>query len=114
MCGEVCLLISVGQLIESHIILAVSFGQFEAAEGNSIHMSWDVSYPDVSCAIPRDIIPYEVSRLLEIRNTKITNVKTESALLLVNYATECALVATYMGWIVAKITFAGASVITFF
>ncbi len=34
-------------------------------------------------------------------------VKTESVLLLVNYATGCVPVATYTAWILVKITFAG-------
>ena len=38
----------------------------------------------------------ERSDLSEIRNMEIMNVKTESALHLVNYATECVPVATYM------------------
>ena len=38
----------------------------------------------------------EAFDLLEIRNTKATNVRTESVLLLVNYAIECVPVATYM------------------
>ncbi|KAH9171589.1 hypothetical protein EDB89DRAFT_1906868 [Lactarius sanguifluus] len=61
--------------------------QFEAAQRKSVHMSWDVSCPTA-------------------RNTKTTNVRTESALLLVNYATECAPAVTYMDWILTKTTFA--------
>jgi hypothetical protein len=83
-------------LVEVDVILAVPFGQFEAAKRKSHHMSWDVPHPYVSCATPREIMSYEAYHLSEIRNTKITNVRTESALLFVNYATECVPVATYM------------------
>ena len=37
--------------------------------------------------------------------------RSESALPLVNYATECVLAATYMGWHLIKIISAGASII---
>ena len=81
----------------SCIILAMSFGQFEAAKQKNVHMSWDVSYPDVSFATAHEIRSYEVSRRSEIRNMKTTNVRIENALLLVNCATECVLAAIYMG-----------------
>jgi hypothetical protein len=97
MCGQVSLFISGGYWIESDLILAVSFGQFESAERKSAHMSWDVSYANVSCATPREMMSYEASRPSEIRNTLITNARIESALLLVNYATECVPAATFMG-----------------
>jgi hypothetical protein len=97
MCGQVCLLISGGYLIESDIILAVSFGQFEAAERKSAHMSWDMPYANVSYATYREILSYEASRRSGIRNTEITNVRIECALLLVNCATECVPAVTSMG-----------------
>ena len=78
-------------------MLAVSFGQFEAAQRKSVHMSWDVSYPDVSRATTREIMSYEASRRSEEMNTKITNVRIENAPLLVNYATECVPAVTSMG-----------------
>ena len=53
----------------------------------------------------------ETSDLSEIRNTQIMNVKTEIAQHLVNYATECVPVATYMAYLLAKITFAGKSIV---
>ena len=59
-------------------------------------MSWDVSYPNVSDATPCEIMSHEAPRRSEIRNTEITNVRTESALLLVNCATEYVPAATYM------------------
>ena len=82
-------------MIES-AILAVPFSRFEAAKRKSVHMSWDVSCSNVSPATPREIMSHEALRRSEIRNTEITNVRIESALLLVNYATECVPVATYM------------------
>ena len=45
-------------------------------------------------ATPCGILSYEAFDP-EIRNTKTTNVRTESVLLLVNYATECVPVVTY-------------------
>ena len=84
-------------MIESDIILAMSFGQLEAVERESSHMFWDVSYANVSIATRREILSYKAPRRSEIRNTKITNVRIENALLLVNCATECVPVATYMG-----------------
>ena len=78
-------------------MLAVSFGQFDAAQRKSVYMSWDVSYPDVSRATSRGILSYEASRRSEETNTQITNVRIENAPLLVNYATECVPAVTYMG-----------------
>ena len=97
MCGQVRLLVSGHYLIDSDVISAVSFGWFEATERKSDHMSWDVSYLDVSCGTPRKIRSYESPHHSAIRNTKTTNVRKESALLLVNYAIECVPAATYMG-----------------
>ena len=74
-------------------------------------MSWDMSCPNVSDATTRGIMYYQPPRLPEIRNTEITNVRAETALLLVNYATECVPAATSMGWMWAKRTFAGASIV---
>jgi hypothetical protein len=59
-------------------------------------MSWDVPYFYVSYVTRSEISPTN-PRHTEIRNTKTTNARRESALLLVNYATECVLVATCMG-----------------
>jgi glutathione peroxidase-family protein len=59
-------------------------------------MSWDVPYFDVSHVTCHEISLTKL-RVTEIRSTKTTNVRRESALLLVNYATECVLVATYTG-----------------
>jgi hypothetical protein len=97
MCGRVCLSISGGYLIEPDITLAVSFGQFEVAERKSAHMPWDVSYTNVSYATHCEILSYEASRRSEIRNTEITTVRIENALLLVNCASECVPAVTYMG-----------------
>src|SRR5258708_19020879 len=110
MCGQVCLLISGGCLIESDNMLAASLGQSEAAQRKSVHMSWDVSYPDVSRATTREIMSYEASRRSEEMNTKITNVRIENAPLLVNYATECVPAVTFLGLILNQINLPGASI----
>jgi hypothetical protein len=94
MCGQVCPLTSGGYLIEPDIVLAVSFGRFEAAERKGAHMSWDVSFANVSYATYREISSYEASRRSGIKNTEITNVRIEHALLLVNCANECVLAVT--------------------
>ena len=97
MCGQVRLVISGRYLIDLDVILAVSFGWFETAQRKGDYMSWDVSYIDVSYTAPREIRAYESPRRSEIRNTKTTNVKRGSALLLVNYAIECVPAATCTG-----------------
>jgi hypothetical protein len=54
MCGQVRALISGSYMAQSDIILALSFGRFEVAERKSDHLSWDVSYPNVSyTTLPR-------------------------------------------------------------
>jgi hypothetical protein len=80
-----------------NIILAVSFGWFEAAERKGAHMPWDVSFANVSYATYREILSYETSRRSGIRNTEITNVRIEHALLLVNCANECVPAVTSTG-----------------
>jgi hypothetical protein len=83
-------------MIDFDVILAVPIGRFEPTKRKSDHMSWDVPHPNVGFAIPRKIMSHLAFDPPEIRNTKITNVRTESAWLLVNCVTECVPVATYM------------------
>jgi hypothetical protein len=83
-------------MIDFGVILAVPIGRFEPAKRKSDHMSWDVPHPNVGFAIPRKIMSRITFDPPEIRNTEITNVRTENARLLVNCVTECVPAATCM------------------
>ncbi|KAH9059751.1 hypothetical protein EDB87DRAFT_1577415 [Lactarius vividus] len=74
--------------VRPNVILAVQFGQFGAVQWKSSHVFRDMSCPNVSRVAPREIMSHAVPRCLEARNTKITNVRTKRAPLLVNYVNE--------------------------
>jgi hypothetical protein len=71
-------------------------------------MFWDVSHPAVSYTVSQKTRLTHVLRSAT-PSTRIMSAKTESALLHVNYANECAVVVTCMAYSPANITFAGAS-----
>jgi hypothetical protein len=54
---------------------------------------------------------YRALHRSEITNTEITSVGTGSALFLASYVAESVQATTFMGWMMAKITFAGAFIV---
>jgi hypothetical protein len=98
--------------VSSTVHLAMRFGWLEVAEREIAHLFWDMSRSDVSSVIFQKLMSDK--HLSDMKNTWCMHVNAGFALFLVNYVNNSAVEITYMAWTLAKITFAGAPIITSF